>query len=265
MAIKRLEISNPEYAQPNTTLLTIHSSHINRRQDVSVYHNCDSKQDVPIVLLMHGVYGSNWVWMELGGAHKVYEQLKLQGLTDFVLVMPSDGGLWDGSAYLPLKHHGDYEQWIIDDVLNCVIANIPQTSEKSNVYISGLSMGGYGALRLGAKFPNVFKGISAHSSVTNLDDLQQFIDNSISEYQCEFEHEADILYWIQKNQSKLPPMRFDCGTNDSLFKSNLALVEQLNELNIDFVFEQFPGGHEWPYWNKYLAKTLMFFSKIERT
>lgn len=263
MAILRVEKSNPEYGKKNTTTLTLHSSHIGCRHDVSIYHSSGVNPDTPIILLLHGVYGSNWVWMELGGAHLVYEQLKAEGLNDFVLVMPSDGGLWDGSAYLPLKDQGDYEQWIVDDVLTGVIDNIDGVSAQSRVYISGLSMGGYGALRLGTKYPEKFSGISAHSSVTSMADLQQFIDIDVADYQCEFEYEADISYWLEKNKALLPPMRLDCGIEDSLYSSNLQLVEVMTNLGVSFQFDELNGGHEWSYWYHNFKKTLMFFNEIE--
>ncbi|MBU2918857.1 prolyl oligopeptidase family serine peptidase [Psychrosphaera sp. F3M07] len=265
MTIQRIEISNSIYAQPNTTKLTIFSSHINSRQDVSVYHNCYGKTDVPIIVLLHGVYGSNWVWMELGGVHQVLEQLKSQGVNDFILVMPSDGGLWEGSGYLPLTTHGDYEQWILDDVLTAVKQNIPEASERSNLYITGLSMGGYGALRLGVKYPSLFQGISAHSAVTSLEDLQQFIQNPITDYQCEFEHESNLVYWLGKNAKQLPPIRLDCGSDDSLFTSNLALTNAMATLGLKFTFDRYSGGHEWAYWHKHIATTITFFDQIEKS
>lgn len=269
MAISRVEKSNSAYSRANTTTLTFHSTFLAKRETISVYQSIDAStkmtNNIPIIVLLHGVYGAHWVWTELGGAHVVYEQLKQQGLKDFVLVMPSDGSLWDGSGYLPLTHHGDFERWIVEDVINGVIENIDGVSEQSNVYISGLSMGGYGALRLGAKYPDKFKGISAHSSVTSLNDLQQFIENPVSDYQCDFEQEADLSYWFKKNANLLPPLRLDCGKSDSLFKSNVQLCKVLDELQISYKFESLEGSHEWPYWHKNLVKTLWFFNEIEDT
>ncbi|MBU2872083.1 alpha/beta hydrolase-fold protein [Colwellia sp. E2M01] len=263
MAILRVEKSNPEYTPANTTTLTLYSSNIGGRQDISVYHSGKQTEHTPIIVLLHGVYGSNWVWMQLGGVEKVYEQLKQEGLNDFVLVMPSDGGLWDGSAYLPLSEQGNYEAWIVDDVINGVIDNIDGVSQQSNVYITGLSMGGYGALRLGAKYPTQFKGISAHSSVTSLDDLQQFTDTPVANYQCDFENEADITYWLKKNKDTLPPLRFDCGKDDTLFESNLVLCSAMDKLNINYQFESLSGTHEWAYWHENIVKTFNFFNSIE--
>ena len=263
MTILRVEKSNPKYSQANTTTLTLHSSYINGRQGINVYSYPSEKHNIPIVILLHGVYGSSNVWMDLGGAHLVYDKLRKQGLSEFILVMPSDGGLWDGSGYLPLGQHGNYEKWIVEDVVDGVLDNIDGAGKKSNVYISGLSMGGYGALRLGAKYPEIFSGISAHSSVTSLADLQQFIDNPISDYYCENQHESNIRYWLEKNRSIIPPLRLDCGKDDSLYESNLSLCKALNNLSIDYQFDSFSGGHEWEYWHKHLAITLTFFNEIE--
>lgn len=263
MAVLRVEKSNTSYSRENTTTLTLHSSYLGKRENISVYQSGEITLDTPIIILLHGVYGANWVWMDLGGAHLVYEQLKQQGLSDFILVMPSDGSLWDGSAYLPLVQHGNFERWIVEDVIEAVIDNIEGATQNSNIYISGLSMGGYGALRLGAKYPEKFNGISAHSSVTSLSDLQQFIENPISDYQCEFHQESNLLYWFNLNATKLPALRFDCGKDDSLYHSNLVLKNALNNLEIDFQFEALSGEHEWPYWHQNLAKTLWFFNEIE--
>lgn len=261
MAILRTEVSNPLFTPDNVTLLTLHSSHIDGRRDVSVYGSNSTSNNVPIIILLHGVYGSHWVWMHSGGVHLVYEQLRRSGLHEFLLVMPSDGGLWDGSGYLPLTDQGNYEQWIVEDVITGVCDTISCASERSKVFISGLSMGGYGALRLGAKYPNRFSGISAHSAVTSLADLQTFINHSVAQYQTSFERESELVYWLQKNKTQLPPLRFDCGRDDPLINSNRTLAKSLKDLGINCDYEEFDGGHEWSYWHTHVAQTLRFFEK----
>lgn len=269
MAIKRLEVSNPAYTPTNTQFLTIHSSHLGRRHDVSIYNVNAKGKKVPIIILMHGVYGNHWVWTNLGGIDKVYEQVKAQqGISDFILVMPSDGGLHDGSAYLPTTHNGNYEQWIMDDVLSAVIETVPSASAQSNLYLSGLSMGGYGALRLGIKHADKIAGISAHSSITQLAEINLFTDINLATYQCENSEEANIIYWVKHwlatNKETLPPLRFDCGKNDELFQGNIAFDKALNDLNIEHQFDIFDGEHAWEYWHEHVAKTFAFFDQQEK-
>lgn len=264
MTIRRLEQSDPNFTALKCQYMTVHSSNTGRRHDISLYIDDGVSPHTPIIILLHGVYGSHWVWQHLGGVDKVYETLRKQhGLERFVLVMPSDGGLLDGSAYLPTLAYGDFEKWIMDDVLQSVTNSLPCLSEKSAVYLSGLSMGGYGALRLGAKYAERISGISAHSAITELTQLKLFSDCQLSHYQCQNDYESQLIYWFKKNLSQLPPLRFDCGKEDELYSGNYALHKQLNELNISHQFESFAGGHSWDYWHKHVADSLLFFSQIE--
>lgn len=263
MTIKRLEVSNPAYTPDNTQFLTIHSSHLGRRHDVSVYNVNAQGQNVPVIFLLHGVYGNHWVWMHLGGVHLVYEALKrTHHLQEFVLVMPSDGGLQDGSAYLPTKH-GNYEQWLMEDVLDAVIQSVPCVSDSSRIYLTGLSMGGYGALRLGAKYSEQISGISAHSSITKIEQMSDFTITPLELYHCDNKEQNKLLFWFQKNAATLPPLRFDCGTEDPLFTANVELHQNLEKLNIAHQFEAFPGEHSWTYWHQQIEKTFLFFHHLE--
>tara|TARA_B100000519_G_C14254116_1_gene444127 strand:+ start:1981 stop:2778 length:798 start_codon:yes stop_codon:yes gene_type:complete len=263
MSILRLEVSNNTYTPEKLQLVTVHSDNLNGRRDISIYNAYTTKNDIPVVMLLHGVYGNNWVWMNLGGVHHVYESLRKQGLTEFVLVMPSDGGLWDGSGYLPLGEHGNYEAWITDDVRVAVTETVSAVSNNSNWYITGLSMGGYGALRLGAKHPALYKGISAHSSITSLNDFSHFVNYPTTWYQCSDVNEANLVYWFEKNYRLMPPVRLDCGKQDELFTSNQLFIKELFGKGIELQYAWLDGGHEWRYWHQNVERTFWFFNQLE--
>ncbi len=121
--------------------------------------------------------------------------------------------------------------WIVDDVIEVMKEQYQEITDESPIFIAGLSMGGFGALRLGAKYPTVFKAFSGLSSITHF--------NQISEFVADFEqlkHDAleqdSVLEWILENKETISPFRFDCS-----------------------------GGHTWEYWSEHLAKTLLFFNK----
>ena len=96
-----------------------------------------------------------------------------------LIAMPSDGLWGDGSAYFP--HNSlNFEKWIAEDVISAVKENITWVTDESPIYISGLSMGGYGALRIGAKYPNTFNGISGHSSITDIPQMKLFVEEGKS-------------------------------------------------------------------------------------
>jgi S-formylglutathione hydrolase FrmB len=119
-------------------------------------------------------------------------------------------------------------------------------------------MGGYGALRLGMKYASRVQGISAHSAITRVSQLSQFIPFPTRAFQYAGEVDTDLLHWAAINRDELPPMRFDCGTEDSLIEANRELDQTLTRMNIPHDYQEFPGGHDWPYWSEHVRETLAF-------
>jgi putative tributyrin esterase len=169
--------------------------------------------------------------------------------------------MWsDGSGYVAHKHF-DAESWIIDDVSACVRELIPQV-QTERIFLAGLSMGGFGALRIGAKHASRVAGISAHSAVTRLADLRGFVEDSIGEDLAAERSDARIFWWMRRNRAGLPPIRFDCGTEDSLLAGNRALHAAMLRARIPHDYEEHPGGHDWAYWQQQVRRTLRFVSSI---
>ena len=111
---------------------------------------------LPIVTLLHGVYGSHWAWALKGEAHLTARALMTQKLIPpMVLLMPSDGLWGDGSGYIP-HADADYEQWIVEEVPTIAYQLAKTCSPASPRYLAGLSMGGFGTWDLIARLPNKF-------------------------------------------------------------------------------------------------------------
>jgi enterochelin esterase-like enzyme len=243
--------------------ITIKSPALKRRGDICVYRPEASKgkKAVKMVVLLHGVYGSHWVWSMKGSVHETLERLIHQGKVEpMILVMPSDGLYADGSAYVE-HQDADYEKWIVEDVITACKENIEEVSEQSEMYIAGLSMGGYGALRLGAKYPSIFKGFSGHSSITDFFQMGEFVED-FSVLKENARVQESVLEVILTNQDLGLNFRFDCGKNDLLIEHNRRLHEELKKFGIEHVYEEFSGGHEWPYWRKHIVSSLLYFDQL---
>lgn len=255
-----VELSDPRFESDHLRLITVKSPALRKRADITVF-----VPDVPVtelkgmVILLHGVYGSHWAWTLKGGVHQTAERLINEGsLPPMLLVMPSDGLFADGSGYVPHVSE-DYEKWIVEDTPNVVTEQL--TGRPLPLFITGLSMGGYGALRLGAKYSDKFRAFSGHSSVTELDQLRQFtedFDGLLSVVQTQ----ESALESILKHKEMLPPFRFDCGRDDILIESNRQLHEALVLHGIDHQYKEFSGGHEWPYWEEHVVDSLLFFGRF---
>ncbi|HZZ39292.1 MAG TPA: alpha/beta hydrolase-fold protein [Acidobacteriaceae bacterium] len=243
-------------------LVTFDSPALRRRGEMSVWLPWKHKDEpLPLLILLHGVYGSHWNWWALGKVPDTAGTMIAAGSMPFAIVMPSDG-LWsDGSGYVPHRDF-DAESWVMEDVPGCLAEAFPQI--RTNVfYLGGLSMGGYGALRMGMKYAGKVRGISAHSAVTSLEDLQPHVIEPIEAYRFSGPDNTEIAHWARTNRANLPPIRFDCGLDDALLASNRALHAMLVEQGIPHEYEEFDGGHTWEYWRTYVRRTLRFVSELE--
>ncbi len=259
----KIELSDPRFEHDHLRFVTFNSPALRGRGDVTLYvpSNTDTVTDLPVVVLLHGVYGSHWAWAYKAGAHRTADQLIQSGqIPPMVMVMPSDG-LWaEGSGYLP-HASTNYEAWIVEDVLGCVRECVPQVGQRSPLFIGGLSMGGYAALRLGAKYAHIFKGVSAHSAFTTLATQRSLVTQALP-FQPDDRDDGSVLFWLLQERAQLPPLRFDCGTADKFLEQSRALSHALHAAAILHAYEEYLGGHDWSSWSERLPTTLRFFADI---
>lgn len=255
------EISDPQFESDNLRFITVKTNNLKGRGDICVFvPPVQNAENLPLVILLHGVYGSAWVWSQKAGVHRsAWEMIQNNEIPPMVIAMPSDGLWGDGSGYLP-HNQKDFEKWIVEDVPHAIIKNIPSVSKKSEFFISGLSMGGFGALRLGIKYSNKFKAISAHSAITDITQMPLFVEEPLVVYRQDDESENSILGIVKKYSDNLPKIRFDCGSEDQLIDYNRELHNAFNEAQIEHVYEEHSGGHEWSYWEEHVKDSLLFFS-----
>ena len=257
-------ISNPKYELGGIRQITCKSPALHKRVDCSVFipEEAKSQSDVPVIVLLHGVYGSHFSWNMGAGAYQTLQHMiRSQEVKPFILVTPSDGLWGDGSGYVD---HGveNYEAWIGEELPQLIEQEIDQVSQESRFYIGGLSMGGWGAFWIGLQYDR-YQALSAHSAITHIDEMTQFVEEDWSLWQ-ELKGITSIEELVS-TMTDLPPMRFDCGTTDQLIDGNRALHDYLVQQHIKHQFEELEGSHEWSYWEKNVRKSFEFFDDIERS
>lgn len=259
---RTIEVSDPPFESANLRYITVKTPNLMGRGDLSVFvpkQAAGKSTPLPLVTLLHGVWGSHWVWSQKAGVHLTAQRMIDAGeIPPMLIAMPSDGLMFDGSAYLP---HNDrnFEAWIVDDVPDAVSeAGLP-IDAKSLRFIAGLSMGGYGALRIGAAYPDRYRAFAGHSSITDFPQMKLFVEEDLEAYGPPTT-ERSVLQTLIQNGDKLPPFRFDCGVDDELIEPNRELHRGLKENGIAHEYEEHPGEHGWPYWIKHIEDTLRFFA-----
>ncbi len=262
VAFRTVELSDPRYEHEGLRFVTVKSPALGRRGDCAVWAPSQSATEVlagvsTLLILLHGVYGSAWAWPLKAGVHRTAQHMLDRGeIGPLVIATPSDSLLGDGSGYL--THPGcDVERWIVEEVPALARLAALQLQANARIAIAGLSMGGFGALRLGAKYADRFNAISAHSAITDIGQMGEFVEEPAHNLlRTAPREELRVLHWLLKHRHKLPPLRFDCGITDSLLGANRELHAALVAANVPHTYQEFPGGHEWPYWTEHVAATL---------
>jgi len=166
------EIIGPEINEGSTTIVNIPASDPNiGTKEAMVYlpPQFDTTKNYPVVLFLHG-YGGNYLfWQSVEDIKGILDYMISSGkIRSCIAVMPDasnilGGSFYTNSEYQPIANSvfGRYEDYIVNDVIGFIKTNYPVDS--TEIYLIGISMGGYGALKLGVKHPDIIKGCASHS------------------------------------------------------------------------------------------------------
>ena len=207
-----------------------------------------------VFYLLHGLSDDHTIWMRRTSIDRYVAGLPL------VVVMPDGGRGWYANALA-----GDaFEDDLVNDVVGLVDRTFPVRADRSGRAIGGLSMGGYGAVKVGLKHPDIFGSINSHSGALgmlhNIDDAKKLSP--------EFERifgaspkdgpEDPFAIVTKMDHGKIPPMLIDCGTEDFLLAQNRGFHEHLEKLHIAHEYKEFSGGHNWEYWDLHVREAIAF-------
>jgi len=259
---RRIFASDPRFERDGLRHLTVACEALGGRGDITFFvpPASEAERSLPVVLLLHGIGSSHWAWCWNAGAHRIASDLIEAGaIPPMLLAMPSDGLWGEGSGYLRHRH-ADYERWIIDEVPAALGELQPQVDADSPLFVSGFSMGGYGALRLGARHPERFRAIGAHAAVTRFDQMPLFHQTPHNDFALA-DDELDVEPLLLAAAERLPPLRFDVPLEDAnLLEPNRALHCALEESGIEHDYAEAPGIHEWDFCERQLPAMLRFFA-----
>ena len=206
----------------------------------------------PVFYLLHGLSDDHTAWIRRTSLERYLDGLQL------IVVMP-DGGR---GFYTDAAEGFAYESAIVQDLVPFIDATFYTRAERSGRCIGGLSMGGYGALKLALKFPELFCSATSHSGALTKGHVRR--EQETPELDRIFGPDArggpnDLFALAEKiDRAKLPAMRIDCGTEDSLLDRSRAFHAHLEQLGIKHEYAEYAGGHDWRYWDARIIEALAF-------
>jgi len=229
----------------------------------------------PTLYFLHGLFEDEHSWLDRGG-EQIWESLTAQDdLTNFIVVLPAGGRTFYVNSQDDRER---YEDFFIQELIPEIDRKYRTLAVPSERGISGVSMGGYGALHLAMRHPDVFGSASAHSAAL----LPKFPDPLPTEGRWGFYarvlqepfgsplnesyFEANNPLTLAEHPERFPHLAlyFDCGDHDRYgFNEGAELLDHiLSQKNCPHTFAIRPGGHGWDYLHQYLHFSLEFHSRL---
>ncbi len=204
--------------------------------------------------LLHGLSDDHTIWTRRTSIERYVEGLPL------VVVMPDGGRGWYTNAQVGYA----YEDDLLQDVRGLIERTFPVRAERGGRAIGGLSMGGFGAVKNALKHPELFASVTSHSGALGVvkDPASgQRIGADFSRVfgdapQAGPEDPHAILKIL--DHGRIPALRIDCGTEDFLLDQNREFRDQLQAMKIAHEYQEFPGGHNWAYWDLHVQEAVAF-------
>lgn len=219
----------------------------------------------PVFYLLHGLSDDSTVWLRHTRLEWYVRELPL------IIVLP------DGyrSFYTKNEEGADYARHIGRELVDFVDRHFQTKAERGGRAIGGLSMGGYGALRVGLGWPERFGSINSHSGALGRTKAEFTVEafaagkhegktaEFVSELRRVFGERPvgtghDVLELARKAHAKqvLPPILADCGREDYLLEDNREFHRQMKEAGIPHEYHEHAGAHDWDYWDRYIQESI---------
>jgi S-formylglutathione hydrolase FrmB len=235
--------------------------------------DADKARHFPILYSLHGL-GDNEQFFVHSGLWNLVEDLRERGeLKDFLIATP-DGG---AGFYINSRDGKNrYEDFLLQEFFPFIEKRYRVSPSRANRAISGVSMGGYGALHLAFRHPQLFVSVCAHSAAL-IDKLPSFIGGVQGSPRSRvlggtFGSPPDPAFWEQNSPIAMArtanlaglKIYFDCGDRDDYgFESGATALDKiLTSRRIAHEFHLYPGRHEYAYFAEHIPESLKFHAQV---
>lgn len=214
----------------------------------------------PVMYLLHGRSDDYTIWLRRTNIERYVANLPL------IVVMP-DGGL---GFYTDAREGFAYDKATAIELVDRIDRTFPTQATREGRCLTGLSMGGYGAVKLAFAHPDRFASAVSHSGALAWGHRETgWDDKPISaEFRrilgTDFVGGPNDLFALVPSvaEAERPALRIDCGTEDFLIRDNREFTEHLTKSGVAHEYEEHPGAHNWEYWDQHVQESLAFHRKV---
>lgn len=213
------------------------------------------KKTYPVLYLLHGLSDDHTIWSRRTSIERYVAAMNM------IVVMPNT----HRGFYTDMACGAKYWTFISEELPAIVKGIFPVSNRREDTFAAGLSMGGYGALKLGLHCPEKFAAVAGLSSVTDVAALMENdarkeelrrIFGTIEEFKGSENDLFHLAAKLAKSKQPQPAIFQCCGTEDFLYQGNLKFRDHLKKLKMKLHYQEAPGDHNWGFWDTYIQDVL---------
>lgn len=237
----------------------------------------DGVEPLPVLYLLHGMSDNHTIWMRRTSLDRYAAGRTL------AIVMPAAGRSYYANQVFGL----DYQRFIAEELPVICRRFFRISARREDNFIAGLSMGGYGAMKIALNYPDRYSHVASMSGALDVrllnntraydrvDDPQYL--NALREADCagyrsamdfklcfgsleeykDSENDIEALIGrLAQSRSEIPKINLSIGTEDYLYKTNVVIRQKLDACKIPYTYSERVGKHEWAFWDRQIQDVL---------
>jgi S-formylglutathione hydrolase FrmB len=236
-------------------------------------YDAEKTRRYSILYLLHGLGDNDQFLIHSGGMNLIEDLWEQKQLGEFLIVTPAAGaGFYINSR----DEKRRYEDFFLQEFLPGVERRYRAQAGRASRGIAGISMGGYGALHIAFRHPQLFAAVGAHSAalieqIPKVSEPNSQQMGALRVLSSAFGSPFDAAFWIQNDPVTIArtanlaglKIYFDCGSEDDYgFDAGAQVLDKLlTSRKIPHEFHLYPGGHDWTYFAEHLPAMLSFESQ----
>ncbi len=217
----------------------------------------------PTLYLLHGLSDDHTIWQRRTSIERYAADLGI------AVVMPCTHRAWYTDTASGMK----YWSYISEELPAICRDFFPNMSDRrEDTWAAGLSMGGYGAFKLGLRASDTFSRVASLSGALDIAGLTSplsplrlaywdTIFGPVDEIKGSYNDLFAAAEQLKASGKPLPDMFMWCGTEDVLYRANVAMRDHLVKLGYNLTYTESPGDHQWKYWDEHIQNVLRWITK----
>lgn len=216
-----------------------------------------------VMYLLHGAYGDHTDWFRLTSIEKYATKHRI------VVVMPAVAN----SFYQDMYRGSNYLTYLSEELPRFIEKMFPVSQRREDTFAAGLSMGGYGAVKLALENPEKFCACASLSGAVDLISIYEGTksdqiegpfkwDNLFEDPEAIEGTDADLFALLDKRRREgrpIPRIYMTVGTEDFIYPANQTARKRLEAMGVPFTYVEHPGIHDWDFWDAHIQDVLDWF------